>query len=227
MLLLFDIDGTLLAPVGAGTRAMVAAGRTLFGEAFTFDGIETAGKIDPQIFAEVRAANAELGIAASDQGAFHDRYLEALDAELAERPIPALSGVAELLAALRPRTELTLGLLTGNFAAAAPIKLRSAGLDPDLFTVNAFGDEAATRPELVPVARRRYLERHGREIAAERVLVIGDTVLDVACAHANGSVAVAVATGRTPRAELEATGAELVIDDLVAGRSALEALLAG
>jgi phosphoglycolate phosphatase-like HAD superfamily hydrolase len=226
MLLLFDIDGTLLAPVGAGSRAMVVAGRALFGSAFTFDGIDTSGKIDPQIFAEMRAANAELAIAESDRGRFRDRYLQALDTELATRPIPALPGTHDLLAALQPRSELTLGLLTGNFAAAAPRKLRSAGFDPDTFTVNAFGDEAASRPELVPVARRRYRERHGRDIAAERVVVIGDTPRDVACAHANGSLAVAVATGRWSRTDLDATGADLVIDDLVAGRSALEALLA-
>jgi phosphoglycolate phosphatase-like HAD superfamily hydrolase len=226
MLLLFDIDGTLLAPVGAGQRAMAVAGRALFGAAFTLDGIDTSGKIDPQIFAEVRAVNTELEITESDQNRLRDRYLQALDVELETRPIPALPGAHDLLAALHPRSELTLGLLTGNFAAAAPRKLRSAGFDPATFTVNAFGDEAATRPELVPVAQRRYRERHGRDIAAKRVVVIGDTPRDVACAHANGSLAVAVATGRWSRTDLEATGAELVIDDLVAGRTELEALLA-
>lgn len=225
MLLLFDIDGTLLAPAGTGTRAMLTAGRALFGAGFTFDGIDPSGKIDPQIFAEVRALNRGLDIGEDDHERFRDRYLGDLETELAQRPIPALPGVVELLAALRARRDLTLGLLTGNYAAAAPRKLLAAGIDPADFVVNAFGDEAASRPELIAVARQRYRDRHGRDIAAERVVVIGDTPRDVACAHANGCVAFAVATGRWSRRELEDTGADVVVDDLIEGRPRLEALL--
>ena len=225
MLLLFDIDGTLLSPVGAGHRAMLSAGRQLFGSGFTFDGIDTSGKIDPQIFAEVRAVNAELGISADDHDRFRDRYLSDLDAELAAHPIPLLPGVVELLARLRPRRDLTLGVLTGNYAAAAPRKLAAAGLDPGDFVVNAFGDEAPSRPELIPVARGRYRQRFGRDIDAEQVVVIGDTPRDVACAQANGCFAFAVATGRWSRHELEATGADVVVDDLIEGRPRLETLL--
>jgi phosphoglycolate phosphatase-like HAD superfamily hydrolase len=52
------------------------------------------------------------------------------------------------------------------------------------------------------------------EIAPKDVVVIGDTLRDVHCAHENGAHCVAVATGGNTRAELEAAGADLVLDDL-------------
>ena len=47
-----------------------------------------------------------------------------------------------------------------------------------------------------------------------RVIVIGDTPLDVDCAKAHGAKAIAVATGTFDRAALEASGADLVLDTL-------------
>ena len=214
MLLLFDIDGTLLAPRGAGIRAMERAGQTLFGASFSFFDLDLSGKIDPQIFGELIEVNAQLDIGWEDHDRFRDSYLEALTSELAASPIPALPGVTEVLATLRQMTTVTLGLLTGNYAAAAPRKLSSAGLEPGWFPVGAFGDEAPTRPELIPVAQRRYFDLHGVEIEPERVIVIGDTPRDVECAHANGCLAFAVATGRWSFEALKATGAEVVVEDL-------------
>ncbi len=225
VLLLFDIDGTLLAPQGAGQRAMLAAGKALFGPAFTFDGIDTSGKIDPLIFAEVRRANDQLDIRDSDHHHLRDRYLRHLDEELATQPSRVLPGVVGLLELLRVRQATTLGLLTGNYAAAAARKLRSAALDPDWFPVAAFGDEATSRPGLVPVARRRYRERHGFEVPPERVIVIGDTPRDIDCAHANGCLAFAVATGRWSAASLRDAGADVVVDDLTDPDPLLELLL--
>jgi phosphoglycolate phosphatase-like HAD superfamily hydrolase len=55
-------------------------------------------------------------------------------------------------------------------------------------------------------------ERWG--LPPSRCIVIGDTVHDIACARAAGAHAVAVATGWTPRAELEARQPDLALDDL-------------
>ncbi len=92
-------------------------------------------------------------------------------------------------------TELTLGLLTGNVRTGAELKLRAAGLDFSRFRVGAFGSDHHDRPELPAIAQRRFAETHGRPVAGDRVVVIGDTPADIACGRGIGARAIAVATG--------------------------------
>ena len=56
-LVLFDVDGTLIDARGAGRRALIDAGRALFGPAFTTDGVHFAGSIDALIIREALVAS--------------------------------------------------------------------------------------------------------------------------------------------------------------------------
>jgi phosphoglycolate phosphatase len=91
--------------------------------------------------------------------------------------------------------------------------------------IGGYGDDHAVRSELVLRCRQRAEAAHG-PFPDEDVLVIGDTVHDVAGALTAGVVAVGVATGATPAAELAAAGAHHVLDDLGDVEHAV-ALLAG
>jgi phosphoglycolate phosphatase len=51
--------------------------------------------------------------------------------------------------------------------------------------------------------------------------VIGDSIYDVACARDHGIPVLAVATGRTPAADLAAAGADWVVPDLAAAAALL------
>jgi phosphoglycolate phosphatase-like HAD superfamily hydrolase len=195
MLVLFDIDGTLLLSHGAGTRSMLAAARELFGESVTLDGVEIAGCIDPLIWMEVARAN---GL--PDAGAHHDRFRETYHRHLAERlaaghRVELLPGVRELLDALRASDDVTLGLLTGNYPETGGLKMRAAGLDPALFVV------------------------------ARNVVVVGDTPHDVACARAHGCRCLAVATGTFSREKLAGCEPDLLVDDLTGTEAILDWIL--
>lgn len=215
-LLLFDIDGTLLHGDG-GQRAIARLGYARFGESFRAD-VEFAGCLDSQITLAIAEAN---GVpreqALAERDTFRDAYLEELEAELSRRPEGAriLPGVAELLEtldALAAAGEVALGLVTGNFAAAAPIKLRAAGIDPARFVTGAFGDCADTRPELVTLALARESARRGAEVPPAKALVIGDTPHDIRCAQVNGVPCLAVCTGHYTRDDL--AHADHLADDL-------------
>jgi len=214
-LLLFDIDGTLLLSDGAGQRSMLLAGRQLFGADFDFHGLDVAGMIDPQIYEELTTLNPGLGMNGRHDH-FRDRYLEVLEQELERVGARAttLPGVIDGLRALRRSGQVVLGLLTGNYPRAARLKLQAVGLENSWFEITAFGSEARARAELVPLAMRRYRDLHGRDISPRRVVVIGDTPRDVACAQEHGCVAFAVATGNSSAAELRAAGAEVVVESL-------------
>lgn len=218
-LLLFDVDGTMLKTGGAGLRAMAKVGCELFGDAFCWDGIEAGGSLDPIIFAEA-AANNSLADAHLHHERFRDSYLLKLGEELERNAehVRAMPGIVECLTELRERerqrNDIVLGLLTGNYTAAIPIKFRAIGVDPTWFTITAFGDEAASRPDLVELAMRRYTQRFGEPANPRRVIVIGDTPRDVACAKAHGCIAFAIATGSHGVEELQACGADYAIADL-------------
>ena len=214
-LLLFDVDGTVLLSNGVGGRAMTRAGKRLFGSSFTFE-VDTSGMLDPHIYRDLVTANPHLDMDAMHD-MFRDTYVETLESELVQpgSHAYALLGIEDLLATLRTFKYLTLGLLTGNYAPAAALKFRSAGLAIDQFPVTAFGDEAATRRGLVQVALQKYLDLEGERLEPHQVVVIGDTPKDIDCALANGCVAFGVATGRYSADELRTAGAEVVVESLL------------
>ena len=214
-LVLFDVDGTLLLTGGAGMRAMKAAAEHLFGPGFRWDGIVVAGHLDPLIFAEAAVLN-EIENHADQHERFRARYLAALEDELetGRANVRAMPGVHRALERLRIEGRATLGLLTGNYPEAIPLKFRSVAIDPAWFEITAFADDAPSRRDLVEVALAKYARRVGGPIDAHRVVIVGDTPRDVDCAHAHGCYAFAVATGGYDAEDLAAAGADCVVSDL-------------
>ena len=225
MLILFDIDGTLLLTQRAGTQSMQAATRELFGDQFTFDGVDIGGRLDPLIWADVAKAN---GI--EDPASHHDRfratYLRHFQERLARDPtVMVLPGVVELIEALSQETDMWLGLLTGNYPETGRMKIEAAGLDMDSFAVAVWGVDGAHRRELPVVAMEQYAAQTGRTIEAHNVVIIGDTLHDIDCARANGCRCLAVSTGMCTADELAAHEPDLLVDDLSDTSSILAWLL--
>jgi phosphoglycolate phosphatase-like HAD superfamily hydrolase len=215
-LLLFDLDGTLLLTGGAGVGSMHVVGARMFGDHFTLDGVTVAGGLDPLIYADA-ATLAGVDDAHLHHDIFRDSYVAELEQALnSDRfEVHVLPGVMELLNELRQSPQVTLGLLTGNYAVSAPVKLRAVGIDPDWFTITAFGDEAPDRPAMVKLAMERFARKNGaNDTSPSDVIVIGDTPRDVDCAKANGCRVLAVATGRYGMDELREAGADVVVPDL-------------
>ncbi len=224
-LLLFDVDGTLLSP-GPGARlAFAGALEEVFGthgamETYAFD-----GKLDPLIFVELMR---DAGIA---EPVIFERlpralglYLDRLEAALALDGPPLKPRVAELLERVSEVQGAVLALLTGNVERGARIKLSAAGLWHH-FRFGAFGDEAARREDLGPVALARAREATGIDFAGRDCVIIGDSRHDVACGKVIGARTVAVATGRTSPEELRAAGADVVLSDFGDLDAASEAIL--
>jgi len=223
-LVLFDVDGTLLRTGGAGVRAMTRAFEAVFGQPDAFQGIPMAGRTDQAILLD---ALARAGGRLDGEGfsAFHRVYVEMLREEIA-RPWPGkgtLPGVREVLDALAARPQVALGLVTGNFAEAAAVKLAHFDL-ARYFPWGAFGDDAREREALVPIALQRAAAHGVPTPPRHRVFVVGDTPSDVACARAAGVRAVGVATGPYDAATIWASGADSVLADLADTRAVLEAL---
>jgi phosphoglycolate phosphatase len=211
ILVLFDIDGTLIDSRGAGVRGMSRAFQELHGWSSALDGVPISGRTDRAILGDV--------FLRQGQNAWHDSLPTVRDAYLAVLPHElassggasmVLPGVLRVLDVLDADARFTVGLLTGNFELGARLKLEAAGIW-DRFALGAYGDHHVNRRDLVPLAVARAMDAGA---SPSHVIVVGDTPLDVDCAHAHDAAAVAVATGHFDREALIATGADLVVGTL-------------
>jgi phosphoglycolate phosphatase len=227
VLLLFDIDGTLVAGATDAHRDALhlalrevhgidaaAVGRTLSPAGRT-DGaavgrtLSPAGRTDGEI---ARSILLDAGVSALriDERADDVRaeccgaYARLCPPDLSHTVLP---GVRELLASWSAHEDVKLSLVTGNYEPVARLKLARAGIGSH-FPVGqgAFGSDAEDRAALPHLARRRAGES-GVPYPRERTIVIGDTPRDIACARADGVRCIAVATGPFGAEELTAADA--------------------
>lgn len=225
-LVLFDIDGTLLLSGRAGMRAMTRAFDTTFGVAEGFRHASFGGRTDSFLLSQALQA-AGLPDTAENHARFRDVYLPLLEEEIQHEGTGhkgLMPGARELVEALGDHDHLHLALLTGNYRAAAEIKLTYFELW-DFFEWGAFSDDAADRNALVPIARQRAQTYDVPPEALERVIVIGDTPYDIECARVAGAQCIAVATGGHSVDELAAAGADVVLADLSDTKKVLTLLI--
>ena len=225
MLLLFDIDGTLMAGATAAHRqALDAAIREVHGvdPAGLRSRVSPAGRTDGEI---ARLILLDAGVSARriDDRARDVReacgrvYAQTCPPDLSAYVVP---GMPDVLAWLAGLDDVSLGLVTGNYEPVGRLKLARAGLGRWFQSApGAFGSDSEDRAALPGIARRRA----GR-VPRAQAIVIGDTPRDIACARADGVRCVAVTTGQYGPEEL--AGADAVARDAGELRARLDELLA-
>jgi phosphoglycolate phosphatase len=223
VLVLFDIDGTLLSgATRAHSQALDRAIREIHGvdSAGVRTHIAPAGRTDGEI---ARLILLDLGVSARriEERAGDVReaccriYAQICPPDLSSHVVPGMPG---LLSWADERPGLTLGLLTGNFEPVARLKLARAGLGKWFRSgPGGFGSDSEDRAALPAIARRRagHAER-------DETVIIGDTPRDIACARADDVRCVAVTTGQYGREEL--WNADAVASDANELRARLEEL---
>ncbi len=224
---LFDVDGTLLWTDGAGRRAIHRALLEVLGIEHPAAGFRFDGRTDPEIV-RLLAAAAGRGHGPGVVADVLTRYVTLLDGELARagHKTTVYPGIFQLVEALERRKDAVIGLLTGNVAEGARLKLRSGGLDIRRFRVGAFGSDHEERKELPAIAQRRTRETLGLDLAGQDIVIVGDTPADVTCGQGIGARAIGVATGSYTTADLLAAGAYAAFADLSDTEAVLEAIFA-
>jgi phosphoglycolate phosphatase len=225
LLVLWDVDYTLVDSDGVGRELYQIAFREMFGREMPQPG-SMSGRTDRAIAIEV------LGLAAVAEprqvvDEFHGRMAAhaAGLADMVRQRSRALPGAADAVSALAG-AGVVQSLLTGNIRPLAEIKLGPLGLTDHLdLDVGAYGDADEVRAELVPLARSRAARAYATGFDGPATVLVGDTPLDVEAALATGARAVAVATGQFTTADLAASGAHAVLPDLADTGQVLDAVL--
>jgi phosphoglycolate phosphatase len=229
VLLLFDIDGTLLSgATDAHREALHEAVLAVHGvDAEAIRGhVSPAGRTDGEI-ARIILLDAGISAQRIDErsGQVCDEccraYVRLCPPDLSNNVV---AGIPELLQWLSDRQDVKPALLTGNYEPVARLKLRRAGIGRHFaHGQGAFGSDSEDRAALPAIARRRA-GSPARPYAREQTIIVGDTPRDIACARADGVRCIAVTTGPHTREEL--LSADAVAADSVALRAALASALA-
>jgi phosphoglycolate phosphatase len=210
-IILFDIDGTLLASGGAGKLALETAFTEDFGIELRVE-VPYSGRTDRAIVRELFQVHG-VGHTPSNLEKLLAGYLRRLPGCLERMKGKVLPGILDLLAHLGQRDQMAVGLLTGNVRAGAKVKLGHFGLF-EHFSFGGFGDHHFDRDDVAREALAAVRAHVGPHVAPDRIWVIGDTPLDVRCARAIGARALAVATGVHTLDELTAAAPDLALKDL-------------
>lgn len=220
-LVLFDIDGTLIADGGAAREAYAHALEAVYGLRAELRRYDFSGRTDPQITHMVLG---DAGLSTEEIDAAMPRlwehYLAAL-ARFAPGRVRELPGVRALLEMLAADERVVLGLLTGNIEPGARIKLGGAALN-EFFPFGAFGSDSARREELPPIAVERASRLTGHHFRGRDVVIVGDSIYDVRCGVPHSATTIAIASGKTAAATLLAENP----DHFFPSAEELEALLA-
>jgi phosphoglycolate phosphatase-like HAD superfamily hydrolase len=216
LLVLFDVDGTLLL---THDEVYVEANRLALTEVYGSapEGSDVPGDTATAHTRRALAA-AGFGGAAIDAGlrrwceVFSEHYVRLLAAADTSQWQLA-PGAHEAIA----RLERT-ALLTGNPPTVAHARMERLGLDRYFPPgQGAFGCEREQRHELFALARERAVGW-----PADRTVAVGDTPVDISSAHEAGCLCIAVTSGQYERHQLAA--ADVVILDLTQLAEALHAL---
>ena len=215
VLVLWDVDGTLVSAAGVGQEIFAEAFRAVASapvNAGRVDGrmVAMAGRTDHEIALEFLAVH-DVADGEARLPAFTGALATAMEARsrwLAEHGY-ALPGAEAALAALGREPGVVQSLLTGNIEPNAAVKLAAFGLDAYVdFEVGGFGSDGRHRPSLVEVARRKARAKYGVAFGPSTTVLVGDTPLDVAAGRQGGHHVVAVATGPFDAEDLRAAGAK-------------------
>jgi len=221
-LILFDIDGTLITDSGASREAFAEALRETYEFTNPLDSYDFSGQTDPQI-AHMVLGDAGFAVNQIDDKLprFWSLYLTEMSRRVSPERVRALAGAHHLLSRLRQVPRFTLALLTGNIEQGARIKLAPPDLN-GFFAFGAFGSDSARREELAPVACRRAAAIH--IFLGSDVVIIGDSIFEVRCGVPHGATTIAVASGRTSLATLEAENPSFLFTSLEDSDAIIDAI---
>lgn len=229
LLLLFDIDATLLWTGGAGRAALRVAFARVFGDetATLLDKYDPAGRTIREIVEGVLTqAKVPQSVIDAEFDTF-DKVMITVFCESIESGhfrVEQCPGAGDVLAACVADDDILVGLLTGNPHSTAMVKLEAAGYDTNVFKVRAFGDESPVRADLVHLARDRAYDLIGDRFEGVRTVILGDSTRDVACALDADAVCIGVATGSSSVDMLREHGAQYAFENLTDTKAVLDTI---
>ena len=217
VLVLWDVDHTLLETRGVGGEVFAEAFEAATGCPMSAGMAKAAGHTEPVLLRKTLQLNGIVDPGPEvferffrEQAAGYHRRQEEMQAR--GRILP---GAEKALQALSRQPHITQSVLTGNTRAAARTKLATFGLERWLdLSLGGYGDDDENRPALVDVAYQRFRSKLEPTLGPPQIVLFGDTPKDVEAALEAKARVIGVASGSSSAEVLRRAGADHVLESL-------------
>lgn len=212
VLVLFDVDETLVHTGGSGTRSWKAAFEKLYDVPADIGEHSAAGETDPQVALATFRGVLGRDPAHDELAKLYAHYLFHLAEDIwNSEDYRVLGGVKDILKRLG-EVGVMLGLVSGAMEGAARTKLGPGNLER-FFVFGSYGSDSPDRAELTKLAIEKATRLCG-PLTPDQVYVVGDTPHDISAARKSGAVSIGVASGHYSTEDLSAVGADHVLGSL-------------
>ena len=210
MLIFWDIDGTLMYCGSDGTKALNQTFAKLYNIEDAFHKVGIGSAMDSMILEKIMD---KFNISDDHLSDIKTTFLTELEAILeADADKRVLPGIRELIYYAEREGHVN-SLLTSNMKVGAEAKLRSVNLD-GYFVGGGFGDDKGEKWDIAKRAKKEIEELQKQHFRPEDVVVIGDSIYDINTARKLGYNIISVATGWTPRTDLEKAVPDVLFEHL-------------
>ena len=212
VVVLFDVDETLVHTGGSGARSWKAAFNELYGIPADIAAHTSAGETDPEVARATFKGVLNRDPSDDELDRLYAHYLLHLADDIGtSEGYRVLPGAEDTLVNLG-KAGVMLALVSGAMEGAARTKLIPANLNR-YFLFGAYGSDSPDRAELTGLAIEKATRLHA-QLTPDQVFVVGDTPRDIDATRKAGAVSVGVGTGKYSVAELSEAGADHVLSSL-------------
>jgi phosphoglycolate phosphatase len=212
VVVLFDVDETLVHTGGSGARSWKAAFDELYGIPADIGAHTSAGETDPEVARATFKGVLNREPSDDELDRLYAHYLLHLaDDIVTSEGYRVLPGAEQALVNLG-KAGVLLGLVSGAMEGSARTKLIPANLNR-FFMFGAYGSDSPDRAQLTGLAIEKASRLHAN-LSPEQVFVVGDTPRDIEAAQAAGAISVGVASGHYTKADLAAANPDHVLGSL-------------
>lgn len=206
-LIFFDINGTLIERDARTDIPYCDAIDEYLGVKNGMNGVDTSARSDKDVFLEViekfnRTFSEDLWNGFME---IYEKHLSKFkDSDIWRDNVDCIKFLEKL-----SNTEHLLSMITGELEIGAKYKLEKVGIWK-YFSTGGFGEDGLRRFDIADTALTKAHGVVGNDY--DRIMIIGDTVLDIQTARHLGATSVAITTGSHSREKLSAEKPDYLID---------------
>ena len=206
-LIFFDINGTLIERDQRTDLPYCNAIDEYLGVKNGMEGVDTSARSDKDVFLEV-ISKFDKTFSTQLWNGFMEIYEKHLseytDSDIWRDNVDSIEFISKLI-----KTKHKLSMITGELEIGAKYKLEKIGVWK-YFSTGGYGEDGLRRFDIADKALEKAHEIVGKDY--DKIMVIGDTVLDIQTARHLGATSVAITTGSHSREKLILEKPDYLID---------------